>query len=118
MVHEAQKADGLLQDEGIRPSLVDLYSLPFDAPAIVNLARQNSGRVLVVEDNFGGGLGEAVALALGEQGGDVTVGVKRVERIPKSGRSPEDLLRYLDLSADDIAAAGRAMVEPATVVKR
>jgi transketolase len=118
MVHETQKAVALLRDEGIHASLVDLYSLPFDPAAIVSLCRHNSGRVLVVEDNFGGGLGEAVALALGEQGGDTTINVRRVERIPKSGRSPDDLLRYLHLSASDIAAAARAMVEPAAVGKR
>ena len=118
MVHEAQKAVATLQAEGLHPTLVDLYSIPFDGSAIVDLVRQNGGRVLTVEDNFAGGLGESVALVLAEHGGDATINARRVERVPKSARSPDDLLRYLGLSASHIAAAARAMVESSAVAKR
>jgi transketolase len=118
MVHEAQKAVATLQAEGVHPTLVDLYSLPFDASAIVNLVRQNGGRVLTVEDNFAGGLGESVAMALAEHGGEATFDALRVERIPKSARTPDDLLRYLGLSAHQIVAAARAMIESSAFAKR
>ena len=57
MVHEARKALPLLKEQGIAATLVDLYSLPFDDVAILELAQENHGQVLTVEDNYGAGHG-------------------------------------------------------------
>lgn len=103
LVHECRKALDKLRPHGIRATLVDLYSLPFEGAAIAALARECGGHVLTVEDNYGGGFGSAVADALTEAAGEFTVKQLHVRRIPKSGRTPDDLLRYLELSADDIA---------------
>jgi transketolase len=103
MVHECRKALEKLHLQGVHATLVDLYSLPFDGEAVATLARECGGRVLTVEDNYGAGFGSAVADALAEAGGEFTVKQMHVRRIPKSGRTPDDLLRYLGLSADDIA---------------
>jgi len=105
MVHEALRALERLKKEKVKATLVDLYSLPFEAEAIVSLARQSGGRVLTLEDNFGNGFGTAVEATLAEAGGDFLVRQRYVRHIPKSGRSPEDVLRYLGLSADDIVQA-------------
>jgi transketolase len=102
MVHEAKKALAGLKDQGIEATLVDLYSLPFDADALVTLAHEHQGKVLTLEDNYGAGIGSAVADVLSEHGGVFTLRQMYVRQIPKSGRTPDDVLRYLGLSAEDI----------------
>jgi transketolase len=110
MVHEALKALPQLQRRGIGATLVDLYSVPFDAEAIATLARQHQGRVLTLEDNYGGGIGSAVADALSEAGGTFTQHQMHVRQIPKSGRTPDDVLRYLGLSAAHIVEAAAQLL--------
>jgi transketolase len=110
MVHEAHKAVAGLTGQGIEPTLVDLYSLPFDGEALVTLAQANQGRVLTVEDNYGAGMGSALADVVSERGGACTLKQLYVRQIPKSGRTPEDVLRYLGLSAEDIVKAAVEML--------
>jgi transketolase len=105
MVHEARQATLRLKERGISATLIDLYSLPLDTEAIVALARENQGRVLSVEDHYGATFGSAVADALGAGEGDFHVEQMYVRRIPKSARTPGQLLKYLGLSADDIIDA-------------
>ena len=59
--------------QGIEATLVELYSIPFDGDAIVTLGQENHGRMLTLEDNYGSGFGSAVADALVEYGGLLTV---------------------------------------------
>jgi transketolase len=103
MVHEAQRAVAMLRDRGIEPTLVDLYSLPLDGDTIAALARENRGRVLTVEDHYGASFGSAVADALAADGNGFRVEQMYVRKLPKSGRTPDDVLGYLGLSAGDIA---------------
>jgi transketolase len=110
MIHEAKKALADLKDHGIEPTLVDLYSLPFDGDAIVTLAQEHQGKVLTLEDNYGASVGSAVAEALSEHGGAYTLKQMYVRQIPKSGRTPDDVLRYLGLSAEDIVKTAVEMV--------
>jgi transketolase len=115
MVHEALKALKSLAEHGIEATLVDLYSLPFDRQEIVDLAAANQGRVLTIEDSYGGGIGSEVAEALSEQGGPFSLEQMFVRRFPKSGRTPDELLRYLGLSADDIVRTGISMLKETVV---
>jgi transketolase len=110
MVHEACQALGLLKEQGIEATLVDLYSLPFDEDTILKLAQENEGRVLTVEDNYGAGIGSAVAEVLAEHGSACTLQQMYVRQIPKSGRTPEAVLRYLQLSAPDIVKTAVKML--------
>ena len=105
MVHEAVKAVAALKELGVGATLVDLYSLPFDGEAIAALAAQNGGRIITVEDNYGASIGGAVLEAIAECGGAVTARQMYVRTFPKSGRTPDDVLRYLGLSAQDIVDA-------------
>src|SRR5690606_28479943 len=73
MVHEVNKALDALDRAGIDATVVDLYSLPFDAEKLLDLANANNGMILTVEDNFGNGIGAAVADAACEDGGGFTV---------------------------------------------
>jgi transketolase len=114
MVHEATKALAGLKGQGIEATLVDLYSLPFDDDAIVALAQENQGKVLTLEDNYGAGMGSAVAYVLSEHGGAFTLTQMHVRQIPKSGRTPDDVLRYLGLSAEDIVKTAVGMLAVAS----
>ncbi|MEM6458073.1 MAG: transketolase C-terminal domain-containing protein, partial [Planctomycetota bacterium] len=111
MVHEANRALEQLDENGIDATLVDLYSLPFDDEAIADLANENNGMVLTLEDNYGGAMGSAVAEALAATGDGFTVQPMHVRHLPKSGQSPEELLRYCNLSADHIVQQAMSMLE-------
>ncbi len=114
MVHEARKALPLLKERGIEATLVDLYSLPFDDVAILELAQENHGQVLTVEDNYGAGIGSAVADALALHGSAYTLTQMYVRQIPKSGRTPDEVLRSLQLSASDIVHTAVSMLDVAS----
>lgn len=111
MVHQANAALDALDKQGIDATLVDLYSLPFDAEAILDLANANNGMVLTLEDNYGGGFGSAVADAVSADGGGFNVVQLHVKRIPKSGRTPEDVMHYCGLGVDDIVKAAMGMLQ-------
>lgn len=111
MVHEANKALDELDAQGIDATLVDLYSLPFDADAILDLANENNGMVLTLEDNYGGGIGSAVADVAAEDGGGFTVQQLYVRNLPKSGRTTDDVMAYCGVSAKDIVAKAMSMLE-------
>ena len=109
-VHEALKAMAALSEEGVEVGLIDLYSLPFDGEAIAQAAQASGGRVVTVEDNYGAGFGSEVAEALLEHGGGFKIKQMYVKRIPKSGRSADDLMRYVGLSSEDIVGAARGLL--------
>jgi len=113
MVHEAHKALAPLKEQGIEATLVDLYSLPFDDVAILQLVQENQGQVLTVEDNYGASMGSAVADALATHGGAHTLMQMYVRQIPKSGRTPDDVLQALQLSASDIVQTAVRMLDVA-----
>ncbi len=102
MVHEANKALDLLDKAGISATLVDLYSLPFDSDKLLDIANANNGMIITIEDNYGGGLGSCVADALTASGDAFTLRQMFVKRIPKSAKTPEEVLAMCGLTAADI----------------
>ena len=114
MVHEANKALDKLDAQGIDATLVDLYSLPFDEEAILDLANANNGMILTIEDNYGGALGSAVADAVSADGGGFTINQMFVRRIPKSGKTPADVLDYCGLGADHIVGQAMSLLQLTT----
>ncbi len=111
MVHEANKALEKLDTQGIDATLVDLYSLPFDADAILDLANENNGMILTIEDNYGGGIGSAVADVASLDGGGFTVNQMYVRKIPKSGRTTDEVLEYTGLSEKHIVTQAMQMLQ-------
>jgi len=111
MVHQANKAIEKLDAQGIDATLVDLYSLPFDEEAILDLANENNGKVLTIEDNYGSGIGSAVADAISTDGGGFEVSQMFVKRIPKSGRTPEEVMAYCGLGVDDIVKQAMSLLQ-------
>ena len=102
MVHEANKAIQMLDDAGISATLIDLYSLPFDTDKLLDILSENNGYAITLEDNFGGGIGSAVADAILESGDAFTLEQMHVRQIPKSAREPEEILAMCGLTAKHI----------------
>ncbi|MCC7146424.1 MAG: transketolase [Phycisphaeraceae bacterium] len=111
MVHEANKALEKLDAQGIDATLVDLYSLPFDEEAILDLANENNGMILTLEDNYGGGIGSAVADIAAADGGGFTVKQMCVTKIPKSAREPDEIMAYCGLGVDQIVQQAMSLLE-------
>ncbi len=114
MVHEANKALDALDAQGIDATLVDLYQLPFNEEALLDLANENNGKVLTLEDNYGASLGSAVADAVSASGDGFLVKQLFVKRIPKSGRTPDELLAYCGLDHKSIVAQAMSLLELST----
>lgn len=102
MVHEANKAIELLDKAGISATLLDMYSLPFDTDAVLDLVNAAGGNIITLEDNYGGGLGSAIADALTESGDAFRLKQMHVTRIPKSAKTPDEMLKMCGLTAQDI----------------
>jgi transketolase len=110
MVHECNKALDALDKAGMDASLVDLYSIPFDGEALLDLANDNGGNILTVEDNYGGGIGSAVADAVTESGDAFTIEQMLVRRIPKSARDEDGILKLCGLNHEIITSKAAQML--------
>ena len=99
---EALKAYDELKTQGIEIRVIDLYSLqPIDRSTLLAAARETK-RLITVEDHYpGGGIGDAVARAVAEEGFAVTR--LAVREIPRSGK-PDELLDRYGISARHIVA--------------
>jgi len=110
MVHAARQAVETLSEMGISAGLIDAYSFPIQSELIREIAAERGRKVLTVEDNYGGGLGSAIAELAAEAKG-ARVWRMTVPRIPKSGRSGEKVLAWLGLAPQDIAARAKTLAE-------
>ncbi|MCA9276220.1 MAG: transketolase [Phycisphaerales bacterium] len=102
MVHEGNKAVELLDKAGVSATLLDMYSIPFDNDKLLDIVAQNGGFVVSLEDNYGGGLGSAIADALMESGDGFELAQMHVTRIPKSAKTADEMLQMCGLTAQDI----------------
>jgi transketolase len=106
MVHEALKASDELAKAGKKVGVIDAYSLPLlKVDGILEHASKNGGRILVVEDNYSGGLDAELAIAIAQKGAGIKLTPLFVRQIPKSGREPADVLEALNLDYKSIAKA-------------
>lgn len=81
MIHECNRALDALDMAGIDATIVDLYSIPFDRDALLDLANSNGGNILVVEDSAGGLLASAIAEACTDSGDAFTIGAMHVQSV-------------------------------------
>jgi transketolase len=109
MVHEVNRALDGLDRAGIDATIVDLYSIPFDEAALLDLANANEGRILVVEDNAGAPLATAVSEACTSAGDAFTVESMCVRTPPIGARSFAEAVKVAGISADDIVARASRM---------
>ncbi len=109
MVTVALEAADRLANEGVRCNVFDAYTLPLNCEPVMSAAREANGRILVVEDNYAGGVHAELAEAAAAAGGVRVVGMT-CRRVPKSGRTAEDVLRLVGLSVDDLVLRAREVV--------
>jgi transketolase len=105
-LHEALKAHETLARSGIAVRVIDLYSVkPVDVETLRKAATETRAIVTVEDHSVCGGLGEAVASAVGNRAPVTILGVSTV---PRSGK-PTELMRRHGLDAEAIVAAVRAL---------
>lgn len=109
MVHACKEAVANLAKSGIRATLIDAYSFPLDCAPILKAAASTGNRILVVEDNYVGGLADAVALAAAESGSTRVHGMT-CKCIPKSAKTPAEVLAHVGLSPRDIEAEAKRLI--------
>jgi transketolase len=107
LIHTILKAMPQFEAAGIDVTLVDTYCLPFETDELLKLAE--GGQILTVEDNYIGGVASEVAEAAA-RAGKVRVDSMVVRNMPKSGKTPEDVLAYCHLADTDIVAKAKTMV--------
>ena len=105
MVHSClEAADTLSKQHRVEATVVDAYSLPLDRARYWRW-RVRALTIITVEDNYVGGLGSELAEAAASAGDEAPhVQALCVHNIPKSGRTPEDVLAYVHLSVEEIVA--------------
>lgn len=108
-VFEALAAHDTLLGEGIAIRVIDAYSVqPIDRDGLLAAGRAAGGKILTVEDHYAaGGLGDAVADAVGGQG--FTLQRLAVREIPRSGE-PAEVIDRFGISARSIVDAVRGIV--------
>jgi len=108
-LHEALKAQKILEEKNIHTVVIDLYSVkPLDSKTVADLAKKTN-HIIVVEDHHeAGGIGEAVLSELSTNHSSLSTSHSFthlcVRKEPRSGM-PEELLKYEEIDAEAIVAA-------------
>lgn len=111
MVTVARQAVAKLEDRGLSASLIDAYCLPMDTEEVLRIGDDCRGQILVVEDNYVGGWYDEIACAAARSDLGVAVNSLHVESIPKSAKTPEETLKLVHLTADDIVKAAQNLFD-------
>src|SRR5579863_1506295 len=103
-LHEALKAYDVLAKDNVFISVIDLYSIkPLDVATVISVARASNNKIITVEDHYPeGGIGEAIATALCNEG--IIIHSLAVTHLPRSG-TPEQLLAFENIDAAAIVKA-------------
>ncbi len=111
MVWEALEAADRLQVEGIRAAVADLHTIkPLDGKMVADLARRCGAIVCAEEHQVWGGLGSAVARAVGETC-PVPMGFVGIEDTYAESGDADALLHRYGLTADRIAESARKTLQ-------
>jgi transketolase len=105
LVHSCLRAAEALQQRGVAATVIDAYALPLDTAPLLALARDANAPILTVEDNYVGGIGSEIAEAVAASGEGIRTRMLAVRNIPKSSRTPDDVLAYVHLSVAEIVHA-------------
>jgi transketolase len=110
-VHNCLQAADLLDKQGIKARVIDLYSVkPVDVRTLREAVKATAGRLVVAEDHYPeGGLGAAVMEALAMEPKPPRVAHCAVKGLPGSGK-PEELESAAGIAPKQIAAAARKLV--------
>jgi len=115
MVHVARQALPVLEEQnGLSASLIDAYSLPLTRVGeILQIGDDCGGQILVVEDNYVGGVYDEICTAAAASDFGVRVDGMVLRNIPKSARTPEETFAMVHLGVADIVAAAQKMFDQA-----
>jgi len=108
IVHSLLAAASTLSAEGITCNVFDCYAFPLDAGPILAAAKSAGGAILVVEDNYAGGLHSELAEAAAE-GGEIRVVGVTARRIPKSAKTAAEVFSHVGVGAAYILEKARAL---------
>jgi len=112
MVHICKKAIEILEERaGLSATLIDAYCMPLEADEILRIGDDCRGQILVVEDNYLGGIADEISTAAAKSDYGVMVNSMVVNAIPKSCKTPEETLKLVGLSPEDIANAAQAVFD-------
>lgn len=110
MVYEALLACDMLAKDGIKARVVNLHTpKPIDRECILKAARETGAIVTAEEHTTTGGFGSAIAEVVIQE---CPVPLKMIgvqDRFGVSGE-PDELFKYFNLTAKDIAAAAKAAI--------
>jgi len=112
MVTVAQQAiQALDETAGLSVGLVDAYAMPLQTDEILRIGDDCRGQILVVEDNYLGGIADEITHAAAASDYGVMVTCIYVDQAPKSAKTPEESLAQVGLAAQDIVAAAQKMFD-------
>ncbi len=112
MVHVAKQAAEILEEKSaLEVSLIDAYSIPLNTEEILHIGDDCRGQILVVEDNYIGGIADEICAAAAKSDLGVTVNTLYVQSVPKSAKTPEATLELAKLTAQDIVNACQKMFD-------
>jgi transketolase len=113
MVHVARAALPVLEEQaGLSAGLIDVYALPLAGPQdILQVGDDCRGQILVLEDNYIGGVYDEIASAAASSDLGVRVDGLVLHSIPKSARTPEETLQLVHLGVSDIVNAAQKMFD-------
>ena len=110
MVKIAMEAADLLQQQGIRARVIDMYSIkPIDEAAIIAAAGETRGIVTVEDHNVVGGLGAAVCEVTASAKPCKVLRVGVSDRFGRSGKV-EDLMKLFGLTPEHVASVARELI--------
>ena len=94
-LHEALAAHDALAKQGVTARVIDAYSVkPLDQHTLAKAAKETGGLIVVEDHAIDGGLGDAVAAAVG---GMAPVHRLGIDKLPRSGK-PNELLDHYGIS--------------------
>ncbi len=102
VVCEAIKAKEELEKQGINVRVIDMFTIkPIDREIIVKCAKETKKIITIEDHSIIGGLGSSVCEVLAEEYPCKVIRMGVKDTFGKSGKA-EELLKYFELTADDI----------------
>jgi transketolase len=111
-VYHALKAADKLEEEGIRPTVIDMFTIkPLDEPAIIEAARNTRCIITVEEHSIYGGLGAAVA-EITAQSYPTRMKILGIPDENAVHGNSEEIFAYYGLNAEGIYRQAISMLSP------